>query len=137
MAYATATELSDYVGANRYLALTDRNADASADAAAVTLALDTASGVADTYIARYLPISTTPDALKRIVFDLAIYDLAGNHATDDEREKARIARELLVHIARGVANLALPDGSTSVAESAYATLDGPEGEFSRDLTGAI
>ena len=138
--YVTSTEFRERIGENRFLALVDRDADGNEDSAAVVKALKDASSTADMFITRYLPISasaTIPDALQRIVSNLAVYELAGDHATELEREKADVARKDLASIQAKKAHLALPDGSSSSSATSHASLEGPEAEFTRSQTGAI
>jgi phage gp36-like protein len=114
VSYATAAELEDNIGADRFARLVDRDADDSPDSTAVDAALANASSFADSYIARFLPLAEPyPASLRLAVIDLAVYDLAGEHATDLEREKRNNAARWLEHIAAGRASLGVVTPATS------------------------
>ena len=112
--YATAAELEDNIGADRFARLVDRTADDVPDTTAVTAALANASSFADSYIARFLPLAEPyPASLRLAVIDIAVYDLAGEHATDLEREKRNNAARWLEHMASGRASLGVTSPATS------------------------
>ncbi len=110
MAYATAAELSDHLGVDRYTDLADRDQDGSVDSAAVAQALTSASSIADSYVTRYLPIATAPRMLVDAVLEIAVYKLAGNRATTDERQRYEDAIAWLKDVAAKRASLPLPEG---------------------------
>lgn len=122
-AYATATELRDYLGEDDYLRVADRDGTGDADTEAVTSALDEASSLADSYIARWLPIASVPPALRRHVMAIATYSLAGNIQTDDQRRRYEDAIQWLRDVASGKASLGIPPSETTVSAGSvtYAT----------------
>lgn len=83
MAYATSTNVTDRLGSNALIEAADRDANGTADATAVSLALDDASSEIDSYLgSRYsVPIasSVVPPWLVRCCVDLAIYHLASEN----------------------------------------------------------
>lgn len=138
MPYATATDLSSAIGTPEYLAIADRDRDgavAGADLAAVTAALEDASATADSYLGRYLPISTVPAALRKAVIRLAVYDLAGNHATDEQRRKHEDALTWLRDIGAGKAKLSQPTEEADPDEDLDIRVDAREPHFGYDERG--
>lgn len=117
MAYATAAQLEEYLGRDRYLDLADRDRDGTPDEAAVEAVLSRASAIADSYIARYLPLAEPyPEALADAVIQIATYTLAGNAATDDERARYEDALRWLREVAAGQAELVRPTDPTPPTE---------------------
>lgn len=114
-AYATSAELQDYLGEDEFLRVADRDASGAVDADAVTLALEDASSLADSYIARWLPIDSAPPALRRHVMAIATYSLAGNTQTDDQRRRYEDAIQWLRDVASGKASLGIPPSETTVS----------------------
>lgn len=122
--YATATELSDYLGEDEYVRVADRDGSGIADADAVTQALSDASSEADSYIARWLPLSDVPSVLRRHVCAIATYSLAGNTQTDDQRRRYEDAIRWLTAVAAGKASLGIPPAETATSSAgavAYST----------------
>lgn len=108
MSYATLQNLIDLLGEDELLRVADRDGDGEVDEDAVTQALADASSEADSYIARFLPLSEVPEVLVRHVMWIAVYDLAGNRQTDDQRRRYEDAVRWLKDIAKGTASLGIP-----------------------------
>lgn len=139
MAYATAEELEEHLGADRYLDLADRDRSGAADAEAVTQALDAASSLLDSYASRYLPIAAPyPEVIVEAIFEIATYKLAGNRATTEERQKYEDVLGWLRDIGKRLAHLPLPEGGGSApASSADLIVDAPEAKYRFDQTRRI
>jgi phage gp36-like protein len=121
--YATTTELTNYLGEDEYLRVADRDGSGVVDSDAVTLALSDASSIADSYLTRWLPITDIPSALRRAVMAIAVYSLAGNTQTDDQRRRYEDAIAWLRDVASARASLGIPpaDVSSSAGSIAYST----------------
>ena len=107
MAYATSTDVQTALGDARYLRLVDRDRSGVADAsevAAVDSACADASSVADSYIRRYLPLSTIPEALRKAVVDIAIFSLSAS-PTAKEQKAYNDSLQWLRDIGKGNAEL--------------------------------
>lgn len=123
-----------YVGSDRYADLTDRDFDDAEDSGAADAALDGASSLADSYIAQYLPLSTVPNVLVTRVYDVAVYELAGNRRTDDERQRYEDALRWFRDIAAKRAFLQPPEGGGG---GAVLEVDAPDHAFMLDQTRRI
>jgi len=137
MAYATEAEFEQLVGTDAYLRAADRDGDGSGDSAAVTQELENASGLADTYIARWLPISSpAPYALREAVIRIAHYKLLGETGNEEARKKYEDALGWLRDVAKGRASLDLtPDDGESAGAPDF---DTPDRVMSRDkLSGVL
>lgn len=108
MVYATAAQLETHLGESAYLVIADRDGDGLADADAVASSLEQASSVADSYLARYLPIPEAPKALVRAVLDIAVHELAGDRETDIQRKRYEDAIAWLRDVSKGAATIGLP-----------------------------
>lgn len=137
MPYATASELEHHLGSDRYIDLADRDRDGAADAAAVASALTKASSLADSYCSHLLPIPTPyPEALVDAVLAIATYRLAGNAATEDERQQYDDAVAWLRDVSRGRARLSTAEDEVSTAGDEV-MVDVDERQWSRDQAGKI
>lgn len=135
MSYATAAQLEEHLGSDRYLNLADRDRDGAADAAAVDAILSRASSVADSYIARWLPIPTPyPEVLADAVIQIATYYLAGNAATDNERALYEDALRWLRDVAANKALLGTPEGPVDT-DGAEVRVCAPDAQWTPDLAG--
>jgi len=103
--YATAADMEALLGTATYLQAADRDGNGTADADAVTSALEAASSLADTYIAAYLPLATVPTALRNAVIRIAHYDLLGAGGTEEPRKRRDDALAWLDKVATGIATL--------------------------------
>lgn len=132
MPYASTAELENALGAERYAAITDRDGDDVVDTAGVEDALEGASSMIDSYIARWLPLSTVPPSIRRACIDIAVHDLAGEHATDQERKRFEDAMRWLRDLARGDASLTGVTPPSSVNPTII--VDAPEAVMRREST---
>lgn len=135
-AYVTAPELEKAIGTEAYLALVDRDGDSNPDLSAVTEALLKASGFADGYISRYLPLASAPEGLKQAVIDIAIYRLASEHATEDQRLRYEDARRWLEMVAKGSISLGAIDDDGSDSDLDI-EVEGPDQVMSRSQTAGV
>lgn len=122
MSYITRADIEAIYGAE-FLALlipVDADIDAAVQAAAVM-----ASGEADLYLSKRLPVplAAVPAGLIGALADLTCYRLAATHdrLTDEISKRAEQARKLLADIAKGIAGL-------GTAEPAALTQPGSTGE---------
>lgn len=136
MAYATRSDLEDHLGELRYLELVDRDSDGTPDVAQVDAALERASSLVDSYIARYLPIPTPyPRVVVDCVVQITTYDLAGNRATETERLRYEDALRWLRDLAAGTATLGLPEGPIVVEGEALVSAD--RAQWTRSRAGGL
>lgn len=135
--YATTAELQNYLGSDEYVRIADRDGSGAVDADAVTLALSDASSVADSYCARWLPIDSVPSALRRAVMAIAVYSLAGNTQTDDQRRRYEDAIRWLRDVADGKASLGIPPASTATSSAGTIAYDTGERVMTRTALGRI
>ena len=139
MSYATASDLEDAIGSNRFISLTDRDDDGVVDTTAVDAALERASSFADSYLSRYLPIGAPyPPSLALAVIALAVFDLAGDHVDDAEKLKRDNAVAWLKDLSRGLASLGAADASASLDDGTidYA-VEGPSSDWTRCKAGGV
>lgn len=140
MTYATQADIEELYGADA-LYVADRDGDGTAEAGAVTRAIEEAAAEIDSHIgARYtLPLAQTPPILRRICVDIAIYRLALSHDALSEEMRVRYddAVKHLVRLAKGDASLNLPadpDAGDDFGAPQPIVSSGPERLFSRDKT---
>lgn len=112
MVYATAKEMEDLLGERMFLEAADRDHDGSADLVAVESALRKASSLADSYLARWLPVEEPPEALKDAVIRIAHYQLTGETGNEETRRRYDDAIQWLRDIASGKASLGIPPRET-------------------------
>ncbi|MBO6937543.1 MAG: DUF1320 domain-containing protein [Deltaproteobacteria bacterium] len=133
--YATAADVREDLGENRYMALSDRDGDGSADTTAVDLALANASSTIDGYIVGKLPVggelATVPAWLKKVAIDLAIYDLSET-PSEAIKDKHLEAMKMLRDCARGLLELGVP--VPTVQSESEVDFDGPDHVFKRSQT---
>lgn len=105
MPYATRQQMEQLIGTDAYVVAVPGATAALQDAAADS-GLESASGIADTYIARWLPLAVpTPPALREAVIWIATYNLAGDGATENMRKRYEDAMRWLRDVADGKASL--------------------------------
>ncbi len=115
--YATREDIDAAYGDELLLLIADRDNDGVVDDPAVEAALATAASTAEGYLrTRYtMPLTETPDALKRVVIDLAVYNLAADagSATEMQESRNKAAIAWLRDVAAGRVNLTAgtPDGT--------------------------
>jgi len=93
MAYATLDDLKQRFGETEIVQLTDRNGDDTADQAVVDRALEDASAIADSYLARRhtVPLDPAPLVLVSAVCDIArarLYDANVPEAVTSRKDEA-------------------------------------------------
>lgn len=129
MPYATRQQMENIVGKNTYLTVVP-GGDARLQDTAADEALESASAVADTYIARWLPLPTpTPPALRDAVIWIATYTLAGDLWTEHMLRKHDGAMKWLADIASGKASLGVL--STPAASGGSAQLEARDRRMTR------
>lgn len=134
--YATKQDLIDHFGEPELIQLTDRDGSlgaiddtvldqARADSAAV---IDASLGV------RYsLPLAITPTLIVGIDCNITRYELYGNSAPEEVRNRYKDAVAMLDKIAAGKITLGLPDASAPDGQGAGdVEIDAPTSIFSRD-----
>jgi phage gp36-like protein len=125
--YATAADLTAYLGATGATIVSDRDGSGSADTGVQDTALAGASSTADSYLAQWLPLPEVPLALRECVLAIATYRLANNMETDDQRRRYEDAIQWLRDVAKGIASLGIPpaveDPSASVGVVSFAYQD--------------
>ncbi len=122
MGYAVQQDLVDRFGDAELKQLTDRVNGATIDATVVAAALADADAEIDSYLVqRYtLPLSVTPDVLKRVACEVARYRLYSNQsaeASETVRNNYKDAVAWLRDVAAGRANLD-PNSSAALPTSA-------------------
>lgn len=141
MPYATQTDIAELYGANA-LVVADHDRDGVPDTAAVTRALEAATGEIDTYLARryQLPLAEVPSFLKQLCVDIALYRLAlsADVASAEHRARYEDALSHLKAIADGRAALVFTPAPPAEGEEPDTSgpqpivAGGPERLFSRD-----
>jgi phage gp36-like protein len=110
--YATTADLESYLGTEAYLRLCDRDDSGAVDTSDIEEALDRASSLADSYIAKWIPALQAAAAVPRLlvqhVCDIAVYLLAGNKATKSMRTRYEDALKWLQSVADGDVTLVVP-----------------------------
>lgn len=136
MPYATAADIETRLGADAYLVLADRAGVGAANVDEVDAALVEASSVADSYLARWLPLPSVPKAVARAVIDIAVHELAGDRETENQRQRYEDAIAWLRDIAAGKASLGLPTEAPAAVGDVI--VEAPPREMSRrSLRGVI
>ncbi|SMH35876.1 gp436 family protein [Maritimibacter sp. HL-12] len=127
MAYATQTDIEELYGANA-LYVADRDGDGVADVAAVTRALQLASGEIDSFLGvRYsVPLTHVPEIVGQACVDIALYRLALSADVLSEEHRRRYEDTIahLKRIAKGEAMLVLP--AEPLVEGEEPLPDGPQ-----------
>lgn len=129
MPYATRQQMEQIIGTDTYVVIVPGATAALQDAAA-DAALENASGFADTYIARWLPLPVpAPPTLRDAVIWIATYNLAGDQWTEHMRRKYDDAVQWLGHVASGKASLGAL--STPTASGGSAQLEARDRRMTR------
>lgn len=135
MAYASIEEMVKLIGTDTYTVTVPGGSVSDQDTAA-TLALEDASGLADTYIARWIPLPVgTPPALRDAVVWIATYNLAGDKWTEHMRARYDDAMRWLRDVSAGKASLGVL--STPSASGGSARLCAPEREMTRSRLAGV
>lgn len=138
MSYCSKTDLENAFGATLIIELTDDSGTGSADATKVTRAIADADAVIDAHLrAHYdVPLDTTPDLIRKLSKDLAIFVLYQRRASAFEIPEWMIvnhrdAMSMLGLLRKGEMDLGVePPPAASSAE--VATTDGPDRLFTAD-----
>lgn len=138
MTYASAVDIAEIYGAEALARLTDTDGDGASESAIVLRALSYADAQINSYIGvRYaLPLPSTPELVRMLAIDLAIYRLAQDHArlTDEIARRYDDAVRQLSALAGGKA--VLPIATSGGAETAAPSdmtvvVEAPERLFDR------
>ena len=114
MAYATVDEMKSLIGDDVFLVTVPGISHEQAEAAELELAA--ASGLADTYISRWLPLAvSTPAALRDAVVWIATFNLAGDKATSHMEKRHDAAMRWLRDVASGKASLGVLEPGTAAS----------------------
>jgi phage gp36-like protein len=130
MPYATLQDLIDRDpdGEAGLRVLADRDQDGVIDAVVVDQALIDADGEIDGYLAGggySLPLATVPTVLRRLACDIAIYRMAKNETTTEERRlRYQDAVQYLTRISSGAVSLGLPDTDAAASTASRASFNG-------------
>lgn len=120
MAYAAPADIAAIYGAEQLARLADADIDGAWESKAEQ-ALIYASAQVDAYLAlRYaLPLAATPDLVKMLAIDVALYRLAQDHArlTDEIAKRYDAAIAQLKDIAAGKCALPMPQVSGASSAS--------------------
>jgi len=123
--YATQADLTDYIGLAGLIAISDRDDSGEVDADSVTAALADASSTVDSYISKWLPLADVPLVLRRHTMAIAVYSLANNGETEDQRKRYEDAIRWLEKVAAGTVSLGIPpaveDPSATIGVVTYHT----------------
>lgn len=134
--FATADDMRARFGEDRLVQLTDQDAWNAQAIAAVNVKLQTASSIAEGYVAKYYapaPGRTVPPMLVEIVCDLAFARL---HAelSDDNKDRRDTAMKLLKDISTGLVKI--DQGKQDMpARSGAVIVPDRQRTFSRDSLG--
>lgn len=106
--YATSEELTTYLGDTGAILISDRDGSGESDPGVVAAALAGASSTADSYIAKWLPLSEVPLVLRDHVLAIATYRLANDAQTEDMRRRYEDAIAWLRDVSKGLVSLGIP-----------------------------
>ncbi len=122
MPYAVEQDIIDRYGETFHILSFDKDADEAADEDVVTNAIADATAEIDSYVgSRYsLPLDETPDILKRLCVDIAVYrgSAEAGTVTDEKRRRYDDALAWLKDLAKGVASLGSVEEPASITGSA-------------------
>lgn len=136
--YATKQNMIDRYGEKPLIELTDRvepYAEAIVDSV-LNMALSDADALINSYIsARYqLPVTSTPDVLRRHACVITYYDLHRGRHPDEVRKDYEDTLSFLKSVSRGDAKLDIA-GIEVASSPAEARVEGPARIFNRDSLG--
>ncbi|HEY1136575.1 MAG TPA: DUF1320 domain-containing protein [Xanthomonadaceae bacterium] len=120
MPYATLQHLVDRFGEDELIRISDRDNTGAIDAGVVAGKLADADAEIDGYLAgRYtLPLTTVPEALRRIACDVARYHLYDDRVTEAVQKRYDDAIKFLRMVAKGEVQLGVDTGGAAPAVSA-------------------
>lgn len=136
--YATKQNMIDQYGMQPLIELTDRvepYTEAIVDNV-LNMALSNADALINSYIStRYqLPVSNTPEVLRRHACIIAYYDLHRGRRPDEARKDYEDTLSFLKSVSRGDARLDIA-GIEAASSPAEARVEGPIRIFNRDSLG--
>lgn len=139
MTYASAADIAEIYGADQLARLMDSDGDGISENASIARALTYTDAQINSYLGvRYaLPLPATPDLVKMLAIDIAVYRIAQDHTrlTDEMAKRYDDAIRQLDKLATGKAVLPIPttSGAPEVAAQADAVIvvDAPERLFDR------
>lgn len=138
MIYATTADLESYLGTEAYTRLCDRDDSGAVDTSDVEDALDRASSLADSYIAKWIPAliaaAAVPTLLTQHVLYIAVYLLAGDDFTEDQRRRYEDALRWLREVQAGKASLGIPPIVEESAGDGFAFVQSNPRRLARDNT---
>lgn len=141
MAYAAQQDIVDRYGEDALYVAADRDNNDAIDTAAVTRALDSATGEMNIYLGKkyQLPLPAVTPILVEWCIDIALYKLSFNAAslTEEKRRRYDDAIRSLKAIAAGDASLGYDDGSDAQATAGDAELISNARIFSRHTMGGL
>ncbi|MEM1415117.1 MAG: DUF1320 domain-containing protein [Myxococcota bacterium] len=138
MPYATIDDVKQRLRTvDALLAILDADAIDSAQETEVTRALEDASSVVDSHLARMLPLPETPPPwVRKATVDLAIYDLADGRVTEEHlRTRRDDAMDQLKAVGKAKAGLGA-DRTASSREGEFAVESEPQ-VFGRERSAGI
>lgn len=141
MPYATQQALIDRFGESELIRLSDHEGTGAIDAGVVAGKLADADAEIDGYLAgRYtLPLTTVPEALRRIACDIARYHLYDDRVTEAVQKRYDDAIKFLVLVSKGQVQLGVDTGGdtpqTGAAPEYYAGAQVFDARTLRDFIG--
>ena len=136
MAYCTAADILERIGAEELVALADLDEDGTADAAAIAAAIADADGHINSYlqVKFAVPVSPVPDVLVKRSTSLAIYflQLRRNSVTDDMQKEYDRITSWLKDIVAGKAGLGVDPKPTANAGAGGVRYDVQDRIYGRD-----
>lgn len=137
MTYATRQEMVERYGEERLTQLTDQLNLGTIDDVRLQRALQDADDEINTYLAaRYsLPLASTPNVLRRIAADIALYHLYDDRANDQVAKRYTDATKFLRELANGTVSLGLDEAGVETDTDADAVeFEGATPVFGRSST---
>lgn len=133
MAYATTTDMTERIGEQTLIQLSDLESSGVVDESRVEAAIADGDGLIDSYISqRYaLPLPGASPLLTGISCDLAVHRLHRHGAPEEVRRMKEAAIELLERIAKGEVRLDI-GGAEPPTVGGGGEFEGPDRVFNRD-----
>lgn len=126
--YATRSDITDKYG--RDALYPAQGADGTIDDAKVTKALGAATSIIDSYIGtrHTLPLPTTPDRLKQVCIDIAVYEMSpgADTLTDEIKDRNKASIAWLKDVSAGRASLGLPTAPGRTSARPVVTTGSPK-----------
>jgi phage gp36-like protein len=138
--YASQADLEAMIGRDFLLTIADFDRDGIPDVAPIAAALERASGIAETYLAAYLPLAEPyPPAVKLVVLWIAghLLRLSRDRTTEDSRRAYDQAMAWLRDIGAGKADLLPGNVPGAVADPGDPELYAEPRLWNRTITGRL